>query len=236
MSCEYDDYVIKTVSGSQNNAKQSKIPVSQVILNKKIVSVRGYKFCVDPHNKTNRIETINNLPKNDEVILKIPKENIKEHNATVTTIFNPIFKEEIWENKEKQGIIYKFSNILKNSIRFRKRIKTKCLVNYCSNKKKTPVFVKMISNSVRYKFLAPGKVMKKKEQCYHHIWMPAVVDCNSALGFSDSQHCSNGKLNFGLKMLVLHHFEFAVCYVLHTLFLSPLFLSSGDIFISDSQN
>lgn len=197
MSCEYDDYVIKTVSGSQNNAKQSKIPVSQVILNKKIVSVRGYKFSVDPHSKTNKIETINNnLSKNDEVILKIPKENIKEHNATVTTIFNPIFKEEIWENKEKSGIIHKFKNNFKNSIKFKKIIKTKRSVNYCSNKKKTPVHVKMISNSVRYKFLAPGKVMKKREQCYRHIWMPMAVDRNSASGFSDTHHCSMGKLNF----------------------------------------
>lgn len=199
MSCEYDDYVIKTVSGSQNNAKQSKIPVSQVILNKKIVSVRGYKFSVDPHNKNNKIETINNLPKNDEVILKIPKENIKEHNATVTTIFNPIFKEEIWENKEKPGIIYTFTNIFKNSIRFKKRIRSKCSINYCSivvTKKKRPVLVKMISNSVRYKFLALGKVMKKKEQCFHHIWMRLSFERSSALGFSVTQHCSNSKLNF----------------------------------------
>lgn len=202
MSCEYDDYVIKTVSGSQNNSKQSKIPVSQVILNKKVVSVRGYKFSVDPHNKTNKIETINNLPKNDEVILKIPKENIKEHNATVTTIFNPIFKGEIWENKEKPGIIYKFTKLVKNSIRIKRRTKNKCSVNNCSNKKKPPVHVKMTSNSIQYKFLAPGKVMKKKEQCYRHIWI--AVDRNSVLGFSDTQHCFNhfnGKLNFD-KMLI----------------------------------
>lgn len=173
----YDDYVVNTIIASPKLIKPTKIPVTQVFYSKKIVSVRGFKFQLDP-NENKNIKSLNPVENIDtsEIVLKIANSEIKEANGNVAIIFSPTTN-GTWDSKDKPGILSKFSKkVFKKAAKLRKRLKVKCSAYYCGRQKQKPVGLKMISSSVRYNSLNSGKVLKKKDQFYRHIWMPVAMD------------------------------------------------------------
>ncbi|XP_046661470.1 major facilitator superfamily domain-containing protein 12-like isoform X2 [Homalodisca vitripennis] len=184
------DSISDIISCTTKQIKQSKIPVTQVFYDKKIVSVRGFKFPAAHH-------TLKDVKRTDieksKIILKVNSD--KETNGTAIVFTSS--SEETWTNKEKRGIISKFSNkILKSAASIRKKIKTKCSGYKCGNQRKSSVQLKMMSCPPRYNSLT-GKVMKRKEQYYRHIWMP--VEESTAKDYLEKQFSWKGNMENGLK-------------------------------------